>query len=93
MLTSSEKKFIQSWKEQSSGPRWKYYLQYIIAWTTVSFLCLFFLTKLIMSDRKMGSLSFFIILAAALLLATAITHIVYTSNEKRIKKILEREEQ
>jgi methylmalonyl-CoA mutase N-terminal domain/subunit len=40
MLTSAEKHFIQSWKEQREEPRWKYSLQYIIVWSTVSFISL-----------------------------------------------------
>ena len=94
MLTSSEKHFIESWREQREGPRWKYYLQYIIAWSTVSFLSLFFLTKLIMSDRSMGGwISFYIVLAVSIILATLVTHFVYTSNEKKFERILQRENQ
>ncbi len=94
MLTSSERHFMQSWKEQREGPRWKYYLQYIIAWGTVSFLSLFFLTKLIMSDRSMGGwTSFYIVLATSLILATLATHIIYQSNEKKFDRILQREKQ
>ncbi len=92
MLTSSERHFLQSWKEQREGPRWKYYLQYIVAWGTVSFLCLFFLTKLIMSDRSMGGwTSFYIVLAVSVILATLVTHFVYTFNEKKYLQILQRE--
>jgi pilus assembly protein TadC len=94
MLTSAEKHFIQSWKDQREGPRWKYYLQYIIAWSTVTFLSLFFLTKLISSNRDMGGwLSFYIILVISILLGVIATHFTYTSNEKKLKKILKREEQ
>ncbi|MEO6453825.1 MAG: hypothetical protein ABIN97_07140 [Ginsengibacter sp.] len=92
MLTSSERHFMQSWKEQREGPRWKYYLQYIIAWSTVSFLSLFFLTKLIMSDRDMGGwISLYIVIVVSIILATLSTHIIYTFNEKKFKKILQRE--
>jgi uncharacterized membrane protein (DUF485 family) len=93
MLTSAEKHFIQSWKEQREGPRWKYYLQYIIAWSTVSFISLFFLTKLLMSDRSMGGwISFYIVLAASIILAAFITHLVYKLNQKKFTQIIQREE-
>lgn len=94
MLTSSERYFMQSWKEQREGPKWKYYLQYIIAWSTVSFLSLFFLTKLIMSDRSMGGwISFYIVLIVSIIVATLVTHIIYQSNEKKYRGILQRENQ
>ncbi|MEO6328470.1 MAG: hypothetical protein ABIO55_06040 [Ginsengibacter sp.] len=92
MLSSSEKHFIQSWKDQRDGPRWKYYSIYIIAWSTVTFLSLFFLTKLIMSDRNMEWISFYAMLTASITLATLVTHIVYIMNEKKFKKILERKD-
>jgi hypothetical protein len=94
MLTSAEKKFLRSWKEQREGPAWKYYLQYIIAWSTVNFLSLFFLVKLIMSDRSMGGwISFYIVFGTSVIIATLVTHIVYQSNEKKLKKFLKREEE
>ena len=94
MLTSSERHFMQSWKEQREGPKWKYYLQYIIAWSTVSFLSLFFLTKLIMSDRSMGGwISFYIVIIVSIIVATLVTHIIYQSNEKKYRRILQRENQ
>ncbi len=93
MLTSSEKHFIQSWKEQRHGPRWKYYVQYTIAWGIVTFLVLFFLLKLIMTERNMGGLvTFYIILPASILIAFTVTHFTYVINERRLKKILQREE-
>ena len=92
MLTTSEKKFIRDWEIQREGPAWKYYLQYIIAWSTVSFLSLFFLVKLIMSDRSMGGwMRFYIVLGASVIIAMFTTHIVYQSNEKKFKRILKRE--
>ena len=93
MLTTSEKKFIRDWEIQREGPAWKYYLQYIIAWSTVGFLSLFFLLKLIMSDRSMGGwISFYIVLVVSIVIATFTTHIIYQSNEKKYRGILKREE-
>jgi hypothetical protein len=94
MLTTKEKVFIRDWQIQKEGPKWKYYLQYIIAWSTVIFLSLFFLLKLIMPDRSMGGwISFYIIVIVAIALAALITHIVYQSNEKKLLKIQQREDQ
>ena len=93
MLTTSEKKFIRDWEFQKEGPKWKYYLQYIIAWTSVIFLSLFFLLKLIMPDRSMGGwTSFYIAAAIAVALASLITHLVYQTNEKKLQQIQQREE-
>jgi peptidoglycan/LPS O-acetylase OafA/YrhL len=93
MLTTSEKVFIRDWEIQKEGPKWQYYLQYIIAWSTVIFLSLFFLLKLIMPDRSMGGwISFFIILFVSILLASLTTHFVYQTNEKKLKTISQREE-
>lgn len=93
MLTQSEHKFIRDWTIQKEGPKWKYYLQYIIAWSTVLFLSLFFLLKLIMADRSMGGwTSFYIVLPLSIVLAFAITHFVYTLNEKKMQRIMQREE-
>ena len=94
MLTPSEKKFKTNWEIQREGPAWKYYLQYIVAWSTVSFLSLFFIVKLIMSDRSMGGwISFYIVLGASIIIAILATHIIYRSNEKKYKSILKREEE
>ena len=93
MLTTKEKVFIRDWQIQKEGPKWKYYLQYIIAWSTVIFLSLFFLLKLIMPDRSMGGwISFYIIVAIAVALAALITHLVYRANEKKLQQIKQREE-
>lgn len=92
-MTNEEKKFIRDWQIQKEGAKWKYYLQYIIAWSTVIFLSSFFLLKLIMADRSMGGwTSFYIILPASVLAAALITHLVYQTNETRLQRILKREE-
>jgi uncharacterized membrane protein len=94
VLTSSERHFIQSWKEQRQGPRWKYYVQYTIAWGIVTFLVLFFLLKLIISERDMGGpLSFYIILPLSIIIAFTITHFTYVINERRLMKIIQKEKE
>ena len=88
MFTNSERKFIRDWEIQKEGPKWKYYLQYIAAWGTVLFLSLFFLLKLIMSDRSMGGwTSFYIVLSVSVVSAALITHLVYQINEKKYKAL------
>ena len=93
MLSVKEKKFIRDWEIQKEGPRWQYYLQYIVAWSTVIFLSLFFLLKLLMADRSMGGwTSFYIVAPLSIVLAALITHLVYQTNEKKLQQILQREE-
>ena len=94
MLTTSEKTFIRLWQEQKEGPRWKYYVQYIIAWTVVIFLSLLFILKLIMARRDMGGwTSFYIVLPVSIIFAAAITHLVYQTNEKKLQRLLEKQSQ
>ena len=94
MLSTSEQKFKRDWEFQKEGPKWKYYLQYIIAWTSVIFLSLFFLIKLIIPDRNMGGWTSFLIVAfVALAFAIIVTHLVYQTNEKKLQRIKQREEQ
>ena len=92
MLSKKEKIFIRNWEIQKEGPKWKYYLQYIVAWTTVLFLSMFFLLKFIMSDRSMGGwTSFYIVAPLSVIIAAVITHIVYQTNEKKLQQLSERE--
>lgn len=91
MLTRSDERFIKSWSEQKDGSKWKFYLQYIIAWGVVIFLILFFLLKLIVANVDLGKIEFFlIILPSSIILAAVITHIVYTTNERKLKILLEK---
>ncbi len=91
MLSTSEKTFIKNWEIQKEGARWKYYLQYIIAWTVVIFLSLFFIIKLIIADRAMGGwIGFVIIFAVSMVLATVVTHLIYKTNEKKFERLLKR---
>ncbi len=92
MISNSEKHFINHWLEQKSGPRWKYYLQFTIAWTVVSFLIIFFLTKLFTDAWETGGKGLiFIIIGASIIIGFGATHITYTISERRYKKIIQRE--
>jgi cation transporter-like permease len=89
MISNSEKRFMNHWAEQKSGPRWKYYLQFTIAWTVVSFLVIFFLTKLFTDLWETGGNKMIILLiSASIVLGFFSTHLTYTFSEKRYKKIL-----
>lgn len=91
MLTNSEKTFIRNWEEQKQGPKWKYYVQFSLAWLVVSFLSIFFAVKVVMSQRDMGGIvSFWIILVLSIITAVTATHLVYTGNEKKLKRLLDK---
>jgi hypothetical protein len=92
MITNTERHFINNWLEQKSGPRWKYYLQFTIAWTVVSFLVIFFLSKLFTSAWETGGRNLiFLLIGISFLSGFLATHFTYTLSEKRYKKIIERE--
>jgi hypothetical protein len=83
---------MNQWTEQKSGPRWKYYLQFTIAWTVVSFLVIFFLTKLFTDLWETGGNGMIVLFIAASIIAGFLaTHVTYTNSEKRYNKIIKRE--
>lgn len=91
MITRSEIRFIEQWREQKSGPKWKYYLLFSIAWTVVAFLVIFFLAKSFTNLWETGGpglIYIFLILAAVIGIVS--THLTYTINEKKYRKILEK---
>jgi|SRR6185312_9523890 len=92
MITNAERRFINQWLEQKSGPKWKYYLLFSTAWTVVSFLVIFFLTKLFTSLWETGGQNLiYIFVGISLLVGIFYTHFTYSSNEKKYHKIMERE--
>ncbi len=93
-MTKQDKRFIEHWLEQKSGPRWKYYLQFTIAWTVVSFLVIFFLTKLLTELWETGGQSLiYFLLVISILIGFFATHFTYLLSEKRYKRILEKEDE
>lgn len=93
MITKSERRFINQWAEQKSGPRWKYYLQFTIAWTIVSFFLIFFLTKLFTNAwEKGGRLIFLLFIGVSVVIGFLATHFTYVNSEKRYHKIINRDE-
>ena len=92
MLTSAERHFLDQWRDQRQGPKWKYYVTFSVAWTVVSFLAIFFLSKFIMHDRAMGGTTGFLIIAAiAIVIGISSTHLVYSTSENKYLRILQRE--
>ena len=93
MITNQDKHFINHWLEQKSGPRWKYYLQFTIAWTIVSFLVIFFLTKLFTEAWETGGESLiYLLITFSIISGFLATHLTYVVSEKRYKKILKKRE-
>ena len=91
MITKQEKRFVQHWLEQKSGPRWKYYLQFTIAWTVVAFLVIFFLAKLLTELWDTGGSSLiYLIIILSIIVGFLATHLTYTLSEKRYHKILKK---
>lgn len=93
MISNSERHFINQWMEQKSGPRWKYYLQFTIAWTVVAFLVIFFLTKLFTPLWETGGRNLiFLLIGISVVIGFLSTHINYSLSEKKYNKIMKREE-
>lgn len=87
-MGTKDSRFIDYWEDQRKGPKWEYYLTYGFGWTIVFFLCLFFLLKIILDERSVGSaLTLVIIAPAALVLALVVTHLTYSKNEVKYKKL------
>lgn len=88
MLSHSEKHFIAHWEDQKSGPKWQYYLTFIVAWSVVSFLVIFFLTKLFTQLwEKGGPNLIYIIIAISIVIGVFSTHFSYTRNEKKYERL------
>src|SRR5258708_38529480 len=93
MISNSERHFINQWKEQKSGPRWKYYFPFPIAWTVVSFLVIFFLTKLFTPAWETGGRNLiFLLIGLSFVTGFLSTHFTYNLSEKKYNKIMKREE-
>lgn len=91
MLTTSERHFIEDWKEQKSGPKWKFYLLFTVAWAVVSFLVIFFLTKFFTQLWETGGQNLiYIIIAISIVSGFLSTHFSFVINEKKYHKILQK---
>lgn len=94
MITNSERRFMNHWREEKSGSKWKYYLLFTMAWSVVSFLVIFFLAKLFTSLWQTGGNNLiYIFIIIALIIGFFYTHFNYAINEKKYHKIIEREKE
>lgn len=92
MITNSERHFVNQWQEQKSGPKWKYYLLFSMAWSVVAFLVIFFLTKLFTNLWETGGANLiYVLVAISIVIGISSTHFSYQHNETRLKKILEKD--
>ncbi|MEO9211314.1 MAG: hypothetical protein ABI208_09465 [Ginsengibacter sp.] len=91
MITNTERHFIAEWDDQRSGPRWKYYLLFSLAWSVVSFLVIFFLTKLFTQLWETGGPNLiYTLVTISIIIGILFTHFSYTRNENRYRKIMDR---
>jgi hypothetical protein len=91
-MTNSERRFVEQWREQKSGPKWKYYILFSFAWSVVSFLVIFFLTKLFTNLWETGGANLiYILIAISIVSGVCFTHFNYVNSEKRYKKIMDKE--
>lgn len=89
-MRPEDRRFIEYWLDQKKGPRWKYYITFIVAWTVVAFILIFFLSKLFTNLWKTGgSILIFIFIGIALFIGMVSTHLIYISNEKKLKRLME----
>ncbi|MCO6496598.1 MAG: hypothetical protein J5I50_02935 [Chitinophagaceae bacterium] len=96
-MRAEDRRFIEYWEEQKKGSRAGYYITYTIAWSVVSFLLLFFLSKLLTNLWKTGgSYLIYVFIVISVFCGYVITNLAWTKNEKRLKRLtdqLNKEEQ
>ena len=91
-MTNPERRFVEQWREQKSGPRWQYYVLFSFAWSVVSFLVIFFLTKLFTNLWETGGANLiYLLIAISIVIGVSFTHFSYVNSEKRYKKITDKE--
>jgi threonine/homoserine/homoserine lactone efflux protein len=88
VLTASEKRFIKSWEEQRTGGRVKFYLLYIILGTFIATLVISFLTQVLGMGLPENLV---LIVICSFCIVTIATILGWQRNEKRFKRIIQRE--
>ena len=89
ILTSAERNFLTHWKDQKSGPKWQFYALYTLAWSVVSFLLIFFFTKLFTNLWETGGPNLIYgIIIVSILSGIISTHYMYVSNERKYQRII-----
>ena len=90
-ITNEERRFIDHWSEEKSGPKWKFYLLFTVAWSIVSFLVIFFLTKLFTQLWENGGPNLiYVLIIVSLVSGFLSTHFSYVINERKFKKIMQK---
>jgi len=88
VLTATEKRFIKYWEDQRQGGKIKYSLLYIITGSFIATLVLSFLTLMVGIDLPNNLL---LIAIGSFSIVTTATFLSWWYNEKRFKKIIQRE--
>jgi len=88
VLTVTEKRFIKYWEDQRQGGRMKYYLLYILTGSFVATLVLSFLMLMMGFDLPENLV---LIAISSFGFVTIATIFSWWNNEKRFKKIIQRE--
>ena len=89
MITNEQRRFMDQWREQKEGPKWKFYLLFTIAWTIVSFLVIFFLMILFTQFLRTGGPNLiYMVLIISIITGFLSTHFTYTTNERKFNKIM-----
>lgn len=88
MLTATEKRFIKYWEDQRQGGRIKYSLLYIITGSFVATLVLSFLLLMVGVDLPNNLV---LIAIGSFCIVTFATLFSWWYNEKKFKKIIQRE--
>lgn len=89
-MKPTDRRFIESWKDQRKGSRASYYIIYSIGWTVVGFFVLFFLSKLFTNLWQTGGSSLvYIFIAISVVTAVLVTHFTWSGNEKRLKRLMQ----
>jgi len=94
VVTKEDIRFVEYWKEQRKGSRFKYHLIYSIAWGFIvglfSFFIIMFLGGISIIPIAQDNHKIVVIVAAGLVTGTIITFITWQVNERRYFKILDK---
>lgn len=92
MVTKEELRFVEFWKEQREGSKFKYYLLYTISWgmliVFLSFFIIMFLGGISIIPIAQDNYKVGLIVITGLLLGLVIAVISRSRNERRYQKIL-----
>ncbi|MGN6437068.1 MAG: hypothetical protein ACTHMM_11070 [Agriterribacter sp.] len=94
MVTKEELRFVEFWKEQREGSKFKYYLLYTISWgmliVFLAFFIIMFLGGISIIPIAQDNYKVGLIVITGLLLGLIIAVISRSRNEKRYQKILQK---